>query len=313
MPVSPAVRGAAVSDAVVDGGSSKAGSAAGEAVRFPAKDGQPVAGRWFAPVGTPWGAVSLAPGVGIPQGFYKRAAAHLAAAGLGVLSFDYRGVGEARPKRLRGRPETLLDWALLDHGGALEAAARRLPGLPRFALCHSFGGQTLGLLPGATALQAAIIVSAASGDLRHWPAVTRLRYQAQMAVLVPILTTVLGKVPGKLMGGEDLPPGVARQWARWTLTPGYLAGAEPARMAHDALTCPIHVYATTDDPLGPTAAVDELASWYSGAAVSRHPVRPADLGRKVLGHVGLFKTGAQPIWDRWVADLRAAAELSLPA
>jgi predicted alpha/beta hydrolase len=283
-------------------------------VTFEAGDGATAHGRWFAPAGTAWGSVALATGVGIPQRFYKRAAGHLARAGLATLTFDYRGVGEGRPNdaggkpvSLRGRPETLLDWALYDHAGALAEAARRAPNQPRFSVCHSFGGQSLGLVPGAESLNAAIIVAAASGDLKHWPTAARLRFQAQMGLMVPTLTAVLGRVPGRLMGGEDLPPKVARQWARWTLTPGYLAGAVPERMAHGRLDFPIHIYSATDDALGPVAAVDELASWYSAAQVTRHAITPRSLDRKALGHSGLFRVHARRLWDRWIEQLRAAA------
>lgn len=278
----------------------------GRAIAFEAADGMALGGCWFSPPAQPWGSVVLATGVGIPQRFYHHCARALARGGLGVLTFDYRGVGISRPAgRLRGFKANLLDWAQLDYAAALAEAARRVPHSARFVVGHSFGGQSLGLVPGAEALQGAIIAASASGDLRHWPASQRVRYTAQMALAVPVVTRALGHLPGRMMGGADLPPGVARQWARWTLTQGYLSGAVPERMRHASLKLPIFLYEPTDDRLGPRPAVDELASWYPRARLTRRRVSPDEIGVASIGHAGLFRPSAASLWQGWLSDLRA--------
>jgi predicted alpha/beta hydrolase len=279
----------------------------GEPVRFPALDGHPLPGRWH-PATAPRGAVVLCPGVGIPGRFYGRCAEALRDAGLSALTFDYRGVGEARPARLRGLETSLLTWAEQDLGGALAELARRSPG-PRFAIGHSFAGQVLGLVPGAAALDAAILVASSAGDLSRWPPLARARLTALMAGVVPLASALWGYVPGWLGLGEDLPGGAAREWARWTLTRGYVAGVLPERIAagHARLRVPLRVVSPSDDPLGPRGAVELLVGWYRAAPLTWEVIDPASLGRATLGHFGPFRAGAEPLWADWAAWLLAQA------
>ena len=46
--------------------------------------------------------------------YYARFAAFLHAHGFDVLTYDYRGIGESRPDRLRGFEAGWIDWGRLD-------------------------------------------------------------------------------------------------------------------------------------------------------------------------------------------------------
>lgn len=89
---------------------------------------------------------------------------------------------------------------------------------------HSVGGQLVGLLPDASRISALVTIGAQSGDWRLWPLPTRLAMAVLWYGLVPGVTHAVGYLPGSLGIGEDLPAGVALEWARWCRTPGYLAG-----------------------------------------------------------------------------------------
>src|SRR5690606_20466579 len=102
----------------------------------------------------------------------------------------------------------------------------------------------------------------------------------------PVITRLLGYLPASLMGGgESLPGGVARQWARWGRHPDYLLGEHPhLREAFASLLVPVVLVSIDDDELyAPRQAVDKLARWYSGAQVERWHWQPGELGLERLG------------------------------
>lgn len=106
---------------------------------------------------------------------------------------------------------------------------------------------------------------------------------------------MLGYLPGALGIGEDLPAGVALEWASWCRTPGYLAGEgfEGRRAGFARLDAPVLAYGFDDDGYAPRAAVDALHAFYVGAKVERR-----QLGREAgrFGHFGFFRERHRALW-----------------
>ena len=76
---------------------------------FEADDGRPLAGTVLEPARAD-GAVVIASATGVPRRIYAGIARHLAEAGLAVLTFDYRGIGDSRQGPLRREPARMQDW-----------------------------------------------------------------------------------------------------------------------------------------------------------------------------------------------------------
>ena len=72
-----------------------------ETLRFPALDGRPLAATIHSPEGPPRAVLVLLGALGVPRRFYAAFAGWMAARGVAVLSFDYRGCGESRSVPLR--------------------------------------------------------------------------------------------------------------------------------------------------------------------------------------------------------------------
>ncbi len=291
-----------------------------EEASLPAGDGYPLAATVHAPRdAAPAGAVVLGSATGVRRQFYDRFAAHLAARGLGVVTFDYRGIGGSRPERLRGFRATMRDWGSLDAASALDWASRRWPGAPVLWVGHSFGGQLVGLLPAPEALAGIVLVGAQSGWWGHWPARTRAAY-AVLWRAFPAVAGAMGRFPFSMLGmGEDLPAGVAREWARWCRSPGYLTDHVPgARDAFRAVRSPVLALGFTDDSFAPRRATEALLRWMENARIEHRHLAPADVGARAVGHFGFFRRGVAPrLWDEvatWLLDraARGAAPLAPP-
>jgi predicted alpha/beta hydrolase len=259
------------------------------AVEFPARDGYRLAGTLYRPQTPNRRAVLFQAAAGVPQEYYGRLAAYLATRGFAALTFDYRGIGRSRPARLRGFQARMRDWAEKDIAGALDYLARASHSARVIGLGHSFGGQAFGIVPGNERYVAAVTVGSQSGYWRHWRGAGRAGMWLVTHALLPGLSHGLGYLPARWLGqGEDLPAGVAREWASWCRHPGYIVGALGAQDAYARFTAPIRLYAIGDDAYAPPPAAEAFLGFYPNAPRQRIDVDPRQHGGPI-GHFGFFR------------------------
>ena len=265
-------------------------AAAGEHLLIEARDGAALGATLYrAPAGASRApAVVIASATGVRRAYYEAFATFLASRGRDVVTFDYRGIGDSREAAAKPK---MHDWGEQDLAGVVAHAARFFGARDGTVdlVGHSVGGQIAGLLPEPERVRRFVAVAAQSGDYRLWPLPSRLAMAALWYGVVPGVTRAVGYLPGALGIGEDLPPGVALEWAAWCRTPGYLVGgAGSARRAGYArLRAEILAFGFDDDPYAPPAAVDALLDLYTGSVVERRRERRDDHGP--IGHFGFFR------------------------
>ena len=265
---------------------------AGRDTHVAARDGYLLAATVFEPPAEkdrPERLAVIASATGVRRGYYAHFAAWLAARGTRVVTFDYRGIGGSRPAHLPRFEASLVDWAELDLASVLGWAAARWGEGRTAVIGHSVGGQLLGLLPDVSILRSVVMVGSQSGDFRLWPSVAnRAWYGALWYALVPGVASTLGYLPGALGIGEDLPGGVAKEWARWCRTPGYMVGGDghARRALYHRLESPVLAFGFDDDDYAPPAAVSALLALYDNARVTRRQVSREEAK---VGHFGFFR------------------------
>jgi predicted alpha/beta hydrolase len=271
---------------------------------FIARDGRRLLGtavRAQAPVG----AVVIASATGVLRRYYQPFAEYLAQGGLSCLCFDYRGIGGSADGPVRRERALLHQWGEEDLEGALRAWAAEHPQLPLLFLAHSVGGQLLGLCESAPKLAGALMVGSQSGYWRLWEGPGRAAMWLVWHLAIPAACAV-GYLPMRLLRqGENLPAGVAREWARWGRHPDYvLCYARQAGRAEGylQLRIPIRMLAIADDRYAPPPTVKALAGFYPSAQVDWQLVRPFDFGHRRIGHFGFFR---RPYQDTLWAGCRA--------
>jgi predicted alpha/beta hydrolase len=258
-----------------------------EPVRISAADGYALGATVFGGAGS--GPVVIVNGAtGVSQRYYGRFAAWLAERGFSVITYDYRGVGESRPFRLRGFEGRLRDWGLEDFEGVLRFAARSLGGRPLALVGHSVGGQLLGFPRSNVLLKVAVTVGAQGGYWGHWPLPDKVVMGA-IWHLMPVMTRALGFFPGRLGVGEDLPSGVAMEWARWGRRPGSFTDDGLSTEGFERLKLPVLAFSFADDRYAPKAAVDWLHGLLRAAQLERRHVDPGEAGLGAVRHFGFFR------------------------
>lgn len=287
-------------------------------------DGRLLAAQWFEPpptVGVKAVAV-IGPATAVPASYYRHFAEWLARRGYAVLSFDYRGIAASREALRPGEDVRMRDWARIDMAAALHAADRRRRceaadqgrQLGLLWVGHSLGGNAVGLVPGfEEKVDAVLGVAAQVAWLGYWSGLARVQAWLFFRWMLPLSVHLLGHAPGRMLGprAEDLPAGVALEWAAWGRTRGFLFGDDSLALerAYDRFEGAVHLWSIADDHLfGPAAAVDALAAQFSAARVQRHSVAPQELGVKAIEHFGPFRRdlGAR-LWPRLLAPIEAAS------
>jgi len=292
--------------------------AGGRAVQFAAGDGCALAGTWFAP--DPQRrqpvAVVLNCGAGIPAVHYRRFAAYLAAAGIGALTYDYRGVGRSRPSSLRNFAATVEDWSEHDCAAAIDWLRRTCPDEALVGIGHSVGGVLLAGAPNVGLLARIVMLGAHTGYYGDYRRGLRLPMAALWHGVMPAVTAVLGYFPGRALRlGDDLPRGVAMQWARRRAPFVRRAPHLPMdRMAHLVERCTRLaarglIVTATDDGFATEAGAARVRAFLPGFAAEHWVITPREAGARKLGHFGFFRReAAATLWPRLAAWVAAATE-----
>ncbi len=234
-------------------------------------------------------AVLINSATAVPRGYYDAYARYLAGEGFSVLTYDYRGIGGSRPKSLRGFRARMIQWCEEDQSGMIDWIGGHLRPRHLLVVGHSVGGQMVGLASNNDRIDALMSVAAQNGYLGHWPAEKRLGIALRW-YLIPLVSRVFGYVPGWMGTKEDLPGGVAREWAAWCRRPGFLFhGHEERRRGFQRFTKPILAYGFEDDPYAPRPAVESLLREYRNALVTHRHVHPREAGAPEIGHFGFFR------------------------
>lgn len=281
-------------------------------VAFSALDGVELSGTWFMPRGDETevkAAIVIVCGGGIPARFYRRLARYLAGRGAAVLTFDYRGIGGSRRGSLRGLQGGVDVWAVYDLGAALALARSEFSQLPLEAVAHSIGALLIGAAPDASRLSRLVFFGPHTGYWRDYAPRWRWLLHFTWHIVMPAATKVFGYFPGKALGlGEDLPPGIARDWAGRRQPEFFIFG--DSRPIDELLGRYTSVRASTlalsvsDDAFAPGDAARRLLALYPNLRVKHEIVTPASVGRRRLGHFGFLRRPAGEVfWERAAAWL----------
>jgi predicted alpha/beta hydrolase len=257
----------------------------------------------------------LHPGAGIGAASYRRFGMFLAQSGIPVLLYDYRGIGLSRPRALRGFRATVADWAEYDCAGAIAWLRQRFPAAAIVGVAHSIGALLVGGARNADEQAQLVLVgghTAYCGDYRE-------RYRLPMTLLwhgvMPAVTRALGYFPAsRLKLGEDIPAGVALQWAGRRSPELRPSGSTPEqerlRQLLDRcaeLQRPAVVISISDDAFTGVAGTKRLLSYYPRLFPLKHVVfTPAEAGARRLGHFGFFRrTAGAVLWPRFLETMES--------
>ena len=257
---------------------------------------------------TPRRVAVLHGGAGIGALRYRRFAQFLAEWGLPILTYDFRGVGLSRPTHLRGFEATTADWVEHDAAAAINWLRDRFPDDELIGISHSIGALALAGAPNANRQDRLFFIAPHTGYLGDY----RLAYRLPMTLLwhglMPALTRLVGYFPGqRLRLCDDLPLGVALEWARRRMPDLRASGLRPERSQRlldlaSKLDRPAIAITITDDAFATVSGAKHLLSYFPALRPEQIVVAPADVGMQRLGHFGFFRRApGAALWPRLLA------------
>jgi len=278
----------------------------------PAADGYPLGGySWRHALPDPLRSVVIVnAATSVRCRHYSRFAAYLFANGFDVMIYDYRGIGESRPKSMKRLQASWTDWGALDFEAMLKRAQREFPGQPIDVVGHSFGGCAAGLGASGQAIRRLVTVSAQFAYWRDYAPGHRWRMFGKWHLLMPLLTLFCGYFPGKRLGWlEDTPAGVVRDWS--TPAAGYERRpsgrallVKNGHLPFASIRADILAISISDDPYGTIAATERLLDYFHNAPKTHLRLEPRDIGEQEVGHFAFFRSAYQatlwPIALTWL-------------
>jgi predicted alpha/beta hydrolase len=252
-------------------------------------------------------------GAGIAAQRYRHFARFLAGAGVPVLTYDYRGIGMSRPGALPGFRSVIEDWAEYDCSAAIGQLRERFPRAELLGVAHSVGALLFGGAHNAAEQSRLVLIGAHTGYFADYHPLYRLPMAALWHGVMPALTRLVGYFPARSLGlGEDIPAGVALQWAARRSSELRPAGAGPAeeraRRLLDrcaALERPALMLRFSDDAFATAAGTQRLLACYPRLSPEHALYTPADSGTRRIGHFGFFgRSAGLALWPNLLARLR---------
>jgi predicted alpha/beta hydrolase len=245
-------------------------------------------GTVYAPEGgRTWLLINSA--MGVRRSFYRHLAAHLMAQGIGVLSYDYRAVGDSVAADVAS--VRLEDWGRKDFPAAIHWLRSSHAPQRVVVLGHSVGGQLLGITPAIKTIDGLVGVASQAGHWRHWSGLERAKVFALWYAAIPLMTALGSTFRASYLGlGQDLPAGVARQWARWGRDRDYICSATvgPQPQFYHEVRCRLRTYLIGQDDLAPERAVRAWHDWFPNAERELVSVGSHTPDGRRIGHFGLF-------------------------
>ncbi|XXQ29574.1 AB hydrolase-1 domain-containing protein [Plasmodiophora brassicae] len=276
-------------------------------------DGFPIKATLFAPSpsGAAGPAVLVSAATGVPRTFYAAFAQYLAERhGCAVLTYDYRGLGDSLPAAVGTQhPLSRLqhihihkEWAQNDQAAAVKHLHESFPGRPVVLVGQSVGCHIAPLNPLRHLVSRYVFISANNA---YWGYSTSRLLTYSFPWLVETTSVVVAPwrpadryFPARRFGlCDDLPLGIARDWAKWTRYPEYCT-VEPDVKELYARFDPgqgnaIAIGFTDDDFCAGRVAFD---SWLRLVPRMQAPLiylHPQQVGLKDVGHMGFFKKCCQ--------------------
>ncbi len=217
-----------------------------------------------------------------------------------ILIYEYRDTGRISIEDIKASKTTMADWGIRDQSAALDYVVANFGNLEIHTIGHSLGGFCMPFHENADKVASHTGINS---GLAYWPT-HPWHFMPQIIlfwfVLGPLVTKILGYLPGILLGMKtNLPRGVYWQWRRWCTNPKLHEidwGRETPVPDLTRFTGKLQIFATSDDGMIPPSRVFILDRFFPKATVEKHLLNPSDFGLKTIGHIQIFAERNRRVW-----------------
>lgn len=237
---------------------------------------------------------------GVKQQIYFSFAKYLAEHGFVVITYDYRGIGESKPTKMKGFDSSMRIWGTVDFKTLTDFIQKDYPEYTKFCLGHSVGALILGMNEYSKNFEKFIFVGtqdAYIGNLTFSVAVTAL---LGFGIALPVMTHFFGYFPAHRFAlGESLPKGVAFDWQTLILnkkSTSRLYEKIGENISKELTQNTFIIHAEDDTWVTQKGMRNLLKNVYPNLKTTYREVKVSESEKHEIGHVNFFRSYNQKLW-----------------
>lgn len=264
-------------------------------------DGYPIVIHLFEPEQSNGKLLLINSATGVKQQVYFSFAKFLAEHGFTAITYDYRGVGLSKPKKMKGFESSMRIWGTQDYKAVTDFIQENFSTCTKFCLGHSVGALILGMNEDSAIFEKFVFVGTQDAFIGHLPPKVAVGALLGFGLMVPLTTAALGYFPAHWFGlGESLPKGSANDWKTLILNPKSthrlfekLDVEMPGKLHQEVLI--IHA---EDDPWVKMKGMESLMTTsYKNMKPTYREVKITESPEQNIGHINFFRSYNRSLWN----------------
>lgn len=237
---------------------------------------------------------------GVRQQVYFAFAQFFSDHGYTVITYDYRGIGQSKPDRMKGFEASMTTWGSLDYKAVTDYIQVHYSDYRKVALGHSVGALILGMSQNSVIFDAFVFVGTQNAYVGNLRFRTKVEAYLGFGLLQPISTFLLGYFPANWFGlGESLPSRSAWDWR--TLILNKKSTQQLLDKVNDFsrnLTQEVFVIRAEDDVWLTEEGVRSLmTNVYPNLKPTYRLIRTSESEKGKIGHVNFFRSFNKKLWN----------------
>ncbi|KFC21140.1 alpha/beta hydrolase family protein [Epilithonimonas lactis] len=250
---------------------------------------------------------------GVKQQIYFSFAQFFCDQGFTVITYDYRGIGLSKPKKMRGFEASMRVWGTVDYKALTNYIKTNFPNQQKFCLGHSLGALILGMNEDSKMFEEFIFVGTQNAFVGNLKFKTKVEAYLGFGIAQPLSTKILGYFPGNWFGlGESLPAGSAFDWQTLILNRKSTNKLlEKVKDYSKDLTQKVFVIRAEDDAwLTEKGVRSLLEDTYPNMRPTYRLIKTSESEKNEIGHINFFRSYNRKLWNIILKELEVGGRKS---
>ncbi|MEC3877630.1 alpha/beta hydrolase family protein [Chryseobacterium salviniae] len=237
---------------------------------------------------------------GVRQQVYFSFARYFAENGFTVITYDYRGIGLSKPKKMKNFKASMRIWGSKDFKAITEYSKLHFNGYKKYCLGHSVGALILGMNKDSEIFEQFVFVGTQNAFVGNLKFRTKIEAYLGFGIVQPLTTSLLGYFPAHWFGlGESLPKNCAYDWRTLILnrksTNGLLDKIDDYSKI---LSQKVLVIRAEDDVWLTEKGVKSLLNdTYPNLKPVYRLIKISESDKGEIGHINFFRSYNKKLWN----------------
>jgi len=243
---------------------------------------------------------------GVKQQIYFSFAQFFSEQGFTVMTYDYRGIGQSKPEKMKGFEASMRIWGTKDYKAVTSYIKTNFPDYQKFCLGHSVGALILGMNPDSEMFKEFAFVGTQNAFVGNLKFKTKIEAYLGFGIVQPLSTKILGYFPANWFGlGESLPSASAFDWR--TLILNKKSTNKLLEKVDDFsrnLTQKVFVIRAEDDVwLTEKGVKSLLQNTYRNLKPTYRIIKTSESEKGEIGHINFFRSYNKKLWNIILKEL----------